>query len=116
MTESEPGPVRQTDYRMSLAAERTYLAYLRTGLALIAAGVAVAAALPDAGAAALRRATGLVLIVLGGCVFAAARPRLRAVQSAMERGAPLPGSRTTQWLGLALVLVAIAGAVIALVA
>ncbi|MDT4977714.1 MAG: hypothetical protein QOG98_3472, partial [Pseudonocardiales bacterium] len=40
---------REPDYRMSLAAERTYLAYLRTGLALLAAGVAVVGALPDAG-------------------------------------------------------------------
>ena len=41
---------QEPDYRMSLAAERTYLAYLRTGLALTAAGVAVAGAFPQAGA------------------------------------------------------------------
>lgn len=37
------------DYRMSLAAERTYLAYPRTGLALTAAGVAVAERSPRPG-------------------------------------------------------------------
>ena len=101
---------------MSLAAERTYLAYLRTGLALAAAGVAVAAALPDAGGAVLRRATGVVLVVLGGCVFAAARQRWLAVQAAMQRGEPMPRARAAQWLGAALVLVAIACIVIALIA
>jgi uncharacterized membrane protein YidH (DUF202 family) len=43
-----PDGGRDPDYRMSLAAGRTYLAYLRTGLALTAAGVAVVAALPHA--------------------------------------------------------------------
>lgn len=37
---------------MSLAAERTYLAYVRTALALLAAGAVVATALPDAAAVA----------------------------------------------------------------
>jgi len=47
-------PDDEPDYRMSLAAERTYLAYVRTALALLAAGVAVAGALPDAGHEGLR--------------------------------------------------------------
>ena len=40
------GPDREPDYRMTLAAERTYLAYARTALAFMAGGVAVAGALP----------------------------------------------------------------------
>jgi hypothetical protein len=78
---------------MSLAAERTYLAYLRTGLALLAAGVAVAGALPEAGGATLRRGVGLLLVLIAGVLLASARPRWKAVDLAMRRGEPLPRSR-----------------------
>ena len=63
---TSPGTV-EPDYRMSLAAERTYLAYVRTSLALLAAGVAVVGVLPNAGHLPLRRATGLVLVARGRC-------------------------------------------------
>jgi putative membrane protein len=106
---------REPDYRMSLAAERTYLAYLRTGLALLAAGVAVVGALPDAGAQLLRRCVGLVLVGVGGTVLAAARPRWVAVDRAMRRGEPLPTSVVIRSLGLVLVLAAVAAGVVVLV-
>jgi putative membrane protein len=86
-SEAEP------DYRMSLAAERTYLAYVRTALALLAGGVAVVGALPDAGHEGLRRAIGVVLVVTGLVIAAAARLRLREVTRAMRRGDPLPRGR-----------------------
>jgi putative membrane protein len=106
---------REPDYRMSLAAERTYLAYLRTGLALLAAGVAVVGALPDAGAELLRRGVGLVLVVVGGTVLAVARPRGVAVDRAMRRGEPLPTSLVIRSLGLVLVVAAVAAGVVVLV-
>jgi len=106
---------REPDYRMSLAAERTYLAYLRTGLALLAAGVAVVGALPDAGAQVLRRGVGLGLVLVGGTVLAAARPRWIAVDRAMRRGEPLPPSRVVRFLGLMLVVAAVAAGVVVLV-
>ncbi|MDT4922326.1 MAG: putative rane protein [Pseudonocardiales bacterium] len=107
---------RDPDYRMSLAVERTYLAYLRTGLALLAAGVAVVGALPDAGAEALRRGIGLGLVVTGGATLAVARPRWRAVDRAMRRGQPLPRSRIVGLLGLVLTLAAVAAGVLVIVA
>ncbi|MEP7021029.1 MAG: DUF202 domain-containing protein [Pseudonocardiales bacterium] len=106
---------REPDYRMSLAAERTYLAYLRTGLALLAAGVAVVGALPDARAQLLRRCIGLGLVILGGTVLAVARPRWAAIDRAMRQGKPLPTSRIVQYLGLVLVVAAVAAAVVVLV-
>lgn len=109
-------PEDQPDYRMSLAAERTYLAYLRTGLALTAAGVAVAGALPHAGAEGLRRALGLALVLTGAAVFATARPRWAAVVRAMERGEPLPRSRVVAALGFVLVLAAVAAGLVVLLA
>ena len=106
--ESEP------DYRASLAAERTYLAYLRTGLALVAAGVALAGALPSAGAETLRRVLGVAVIVLGAAVFGNARRRWQAVQSAMRQQAPMPAPAFAQWLAWVLVAVAIAAVAVAL--
>ena len=104
------------DYRMSLAAERTYLAYLRTGLALTAAGVAVVAALPGASASVLRRCLGMGLVLVGAAIFVAARPRWSAVTRAMERGEPLPPARVAPWVAVVLVGAAIASAVIVLIA
>lgn len=106
----------QPDYRMSFAAERTYLAYLRTGLALVAAGVGVAGALPHAGGEALRKALGIALVVVGGAVFLLARTRWTAVTRAMERGEPLPPPRPSLALsGLLLLAALAAGAVVLLV-
>lgn len=113
MTEPNPTPPGdQLDYRMSLAAERTYLAYVRTGLALTAAGVAVAGALPDAGAETLRRVLGVALVVVGGGVFGFARPRWAAVIRAMQRGEPLPPPLLGLGLSVVLVFAAIAAVVV----
>ena len=80
---------------MSLAAERTYLAYLRTALALSAAGIAVVGALPEAGALQLRRVIGALLVLLAVLVGSTARLRWVEVERAMRAGAPLPRSLAT---------------------
>ena len=67
----------EPDYRVSLAIERTYLAYVRTSLALLAAGVAVVGAFPDAGYVVLRRTIGLVLVLAGLVLAPGARGRWR---------------------------------------
>src|SRR4051794_7065357 len=100
-------PEGEPDYRMSLAAERTYLAYVRTALALLAAGVAVAGALPDAGHENLRRVMGVVLVLAGLLVAATARIRWRAVDAAMRSGTPLPHGKTPLVLSAAVVVVAV---------
>jgi putative membrane protein len=94
---------------MSLAAERTYLAYLRTGLALMASGVGVAGALPDAGAHTLRRVIGVVLVLAGAGVLIESRRRWTAVERAMRLSLPLPATpalRSLSWLLGAVALVA----------
>lgn len=99
---------------MSLAVERTYLAYLRTGLALLAAGVAVAGAFPAAAAPGLRKALGLALVLVGGTVLASARPHWVAIDRAMRAGEPLPLSLVTRYLGWVLVAAAVAAGVVVL--
>ncbi len=59
-----PPPYGEPDYRVTLAAERTFLAYAHTSLALLAAGVAVVA-LPDTGQVILRRIVGVLLTGMG---------------------------------------------------
>ena len=107
---------QEPDYRMSLAAERTYLAYIRTALALLAGGVAVVGALPDAGYPALRRAMGIVLVLAGLFVASTARPRWREVDAAIRRGAPLPRARASLLIAASVVAAgALALAFVALV-
>jgi putative membrane protein len=105
-------PPQEPDYRMSLAAERTYLAYLRTGLALLAAGVGVVIAAPSTNRAAqdVRRALGVALIVASGALLGTARQRWCAIEHAMRRGQPLPRANVAAFLGPFLVIVA-AGAI-----
>jgi putative membrane protein len=102
------------DYQRSLAAERTYLAYIRTALALLAAGVAVAGALPDAGHENLRRVMAVVLVLAGLLLAATARARWRTVDAAMRRGTPLPHGKTPLALSAAVVIVALLALVLVL--
>ena len=100
---------------MSLAAERTYLAYVRTSLALLAAGVAGVGALPDAGYVGLRRIIGLVLVATGLLVTATARLRWRAVDRAMRQGEPLPPAPVTTVLTVGTLVAAVLAVVLVVV-
>lgn len=112
---TDAGGEQDLDYRMSLAAERTYLAYIRTSLALLAGGVAVVGALPDAGHLALRRVMGLLLVAVGLVVAGTARLRWRELEAAMRRGEPLPQSRTTFVVSVGVVIAAALALVLVLV-
>jgi putative membrane protein len=92
----------EPDYRMSLAAERTYLAFVRTALALMAAGVAIVGALPQAGAVNVRRAAGALLVMLGLGLAGMARRRWQVVDAAMRRGLPLPRTRLADVMSVSL--------------
>jgi putative membrane protein len=106
VTDTDDPAEGEPDYRASMAAERTYLAYVRTGLALLVAGVAVVGALPHAGADVLRRVMGIGLIVLGAIALAGARPRWLAIDRAMRRRQPLPGAPIVGAFGFVLVVAA----------
>ena len=111
---ADPGGEQDVDYRMSLAAERTYLAYIRTSLALLAGGVAVVGALPEAGHLALRRVIGVLLVTVGLVVAGTARLRWRELEAAMRRGEPLPRSRTTLVVSVGVVAAAVLAFVLVL--
>jgi putative membrane protein len=92
-------PEREPDYRFTLANERTVLAWLRTSLALMAAGVAVVQFAPSF---APRTAAGVSFAALSVLTAVGAVVRWRAVQVAMRRGEPLPGSAVPWVLGAGL--------------
>lgn len=104
----------EPDPRMTLAAERTYLAYLRTGLALLAAGVAVAAALPGAGSPRLRVGLGCLLVLLGLAVSLGAYDRFRQIDRAMRAGAALPKASLALPLAVGLAVVAVGALMVVL--
>lgn len=104
----------EPDYRYTLAAERTYLAYVRTSLALIAAGVAVVAVFPEHGAV-VRRGLALLLVLAGLVVGITGRRRLLLVDRAIRRGDPLPTSGLATWISAIMVGVAVIGAVLVFV-
>jgi putative membrane protein len=105
-------PLRDLDYRFTLANERTFLAWLRTSLALVAAGVAVVQLVPEFGVAGARHVVGVVLAALGTGVAVAAIGRWRRVQRAMERDEVLPPTRMPLLLGAALGVLGVAVAVL----
>lgn len=86
----------ETDYRFSLANERTYLAWIRTALALVAGGVAAAKAL-DFHHEWARWLIAAPPILAGGVLALEAAARWRIYEHAMRAGLPLPVGR---WLRL----------------
>jgi len=85
-------PEEHIDYRFSLANERTFLAWIRTALALIAGGLAVVQLLDEVDPAALRRALGVPLVLLGGLLGGLSFFRWERNEQAMRASEPLPRS------------------------
>ena len=98
------------DYRISLANERTFLAWIRTALALMAAGVAVIQFVP--GLALLRHILGFTLVGLGGIVAAIAYSHWESVERAMRLGEQLPYSTVPRIVASALALTALGALVL----
>lgn len=110
---AEPTP--HTDYRFTLANERTFLAYVRTALALDAAGLAAAQFLTDVGTGWLRQLVAIALVLAGTLVAASAYRRWAGNDAAMRRGAPLPTSSLPLGLAVGAALISLAALALVLV-
>lgn len=102
------------DPRFTFANERTFLAWNRTALALIAAGLAAAQFL-HFNLHGLRLLIALPLIVLGAVLSAVSYRQWVAAERAMRRGEPPPYSSMPRVLALGITVVAVFGAIIAIV-
>jgi putative membrane protein len=77
---------RSPDPRLTMANERTFLAWIRTSLAMIAGGVGIAAFVDDAIPAWLRVTVSCVLLVIGIALALGSFLRWRDAEAAMRRG------------------------------
>jgi putative membrane protein len=102
------------DPRFTFANERTFLAWNRTALALIAAGLAAAQFL-HFNVHGLRLLIALPLIALGAVLGVASYRQWVAAERAMRRGEPPPYSAMPRVLALGIALVAVLGAILAII-
>ena len=105
MDEEEPDP------RISLANERTFLAYNRTALALVVSGLAISGAEAVFDAPGWVYIVGVPLIAVGAAVAWFSRRRYEDVQAAVRRGEPLPPPPLVHVLSVSVALVAVAALV-----
>ncbi|WP_067805289.1 YidH family protein [Nocardia beijingensis] len=104
---------RVVDYRFTLAAERTFLAWIRTALALLAGGVAVHELVRTFATPAIA-VLATAAIGLATAVAVGAYLRWRAIDSAIRRDRPLPSSILIPALaGAVTVLCVLAGVAVA---
>ena len=103
----------EPDQRVSLANERTFLAWVRTSLALLAGGVALDA-VDLSGPGVLQSVIAVVLVLLGlGCAVSSWMC-WAYTERALRLGLALPSTTIFAWLALVLVLVAAALVVLVL--
>lgn len=96
----------EPDARVTMANERTLLAYNRTALGFLLGGLAVSGSRSVGQAPAWFAATGLPLIGLAGYLALAGRARYLAVQRAVRAGEPLPAPRPAVRSAMTLAVVA----------
>ena len=81
---------QEPDYRLTLANERTFLAWIRTSLALLAGGIALNELTDTFATETTRILLAVVAVVLSLVLAVSGFARWRQVQDAMRRGLPLP--------------------------
>jgi putative membrane protein len=81
------------DPRMSLANERTFLAWIRTSLAMIAGGVGLEAFAGDTIPSETRIPLTIVMLLLGAVLSVGSFMRWHHAELALRRGDPFPTTR-----------------------
>jgi putative membrane protein len=104
MTDTPP----DVGYPSVLANERTYLAWIRTSLGLIAGGVALDQFVASEKGSIVVAIIAFVVIALGAVVALIGIIEWNRTNSAMDGGKPIPRSRVTPLLGIAVMIVAVA--------
>jgi inner membrane protein YidH len=111
-----PAPTdHEPDVQLSLANERTFLAWERTALGVITAGLAITQLLPSFDLPGARRLIGLPLIGLGIVISMVSLWEWRANQQAMRNDRPLPRSFLPLVVALVIGVVAVFGFVLVIV-
>jgi putative membrane protein len=105
----------EPDIQMSLANERTFLAWIRTALGLVTAGLAITQLLPSLDFPGARRLLGLPLIGLGVVISVVCFWEWRANQHALRFDLPLPRSYLPVIVAGVVGLVAVIGLVLVIV-
>ncbi|MGI9155374.1 MAG: YidH family protein [Marmoricola sp.] len=95
------------DPRLSLANERTFLAWTRTALAMIAGGVGIEAFAGDAIPAWVRILVACALLAIGAILAAGSFLRWRNVEMAMRRGDALTVSVLAPFVAAGVAVVAL---------
>ncbi|MFC5177293.1 DUF202 domain-containing protein [Nocardioides taihuensis] len=105
-TDGSTGP--GTDYRFTLANERTFLAYERTAIGLVAAALATLHLLDGSWTYQL---LGVLLLVAGSIAAIGGYVRFRRVTAAIDAGRPLPANPAADLLAVAVVLCLVVAAI-----
>jgi putative membrane protein len=103
------------DPRVSLANERTFLAWIRTALALISIGLAITQLLPPFDLPGGRRLLGVPLMVLGVVVALGALREWMANERAVRQGRSLRPPRLAMVVTLVIALVGVSALVVTLI-
>jgi inner membrane protein YidH len=103
------------DPRLSLAHERTFLAWIRTALALITIGLAVTQLLPPFDLPGGRRIIGIPLMVLGIIVAVVALQEWLSNERAMRQGRRLPRPRLGEIVTIVIAVVGVFALIVSLV-
>src|SRR3954468_20709542 len=112
----DPSKVGQDiDPRVSLANERTFLAWIRTALALISIGLAITQLLPPFDLPGGRRLIGVPLMVLGVIVALGALREWMQNERAIRLGRSLRPPRLAMWVTVVIAVVGLAALIVSLV-
>jgi len=103
------------DPRLTLANERTFLAWIRTALALISIGLAVTQLLPPFDLPGGRRIIGIPLMVLGIVVAVQALREWLGNERAMRQGRRLPPPRLSAAVTVVIAAVGVFALIVSLV-